>query len=85
MKFGGTSVGSAQRIKSIARIVTDHLSKKEKVVVVVSAMNGVTDRLLACAKAAVMKDRVELDRNFSILYELHIRTVNELNFHKDEE
>lgn len=84
MKFGGTSVGSTQRIKSIARIIVDHHGKKEKVVVVVSAMNGVTDRLLACAKAAVMKDKVELDRNFSILYELHMKTVDELNLQRGE-
>lgn len=84
MKFGGTSVGNAQRIKSVAKIVVDYFQKNGKVVVVVSAMSGVTDRLLACVKMAVMKDRVELDRNFSILRQLHIKTVHELNLDNGE-
>ncbi len=46
MKFGGSSVGSAERIKNVAKIVLD-ARKKGDVVVVVSAMQGVTDKLLA--------------------------------------
>lgn len=84
MKFGGTSVGNAERINNIAKIVVDHFHKKGKVVMVVSAMNGVTDKLLTCAKMAVNKDRVELDRNFSMLYGLHNKTVNELGLDNDE-
>lgn len=84
MKFGGTSVGNAGRINNIAKIVVDHFNKKGKVAVVVSAMNGVTDKLLSCVKMAVNKDRVELDRDFSILYELHTKTVNELRLDNDE-
>lgn len=46
MKFGGSSVGSAERIKNVAKIVLD-ARKKGGVAVVVSAMQGVTDKLLA--------------------------------------
>lgn len=84
MKFGGTSVGNAQRIKNIARIVVDHFHKKGKVVVVVSALNGVTDKLLTCAKMAVQKNRLELDRNYSFLQNLHIKTVDELTLMENE-
>ena len=48
-KFGGTSVGSVERIKAVA----EHIAKKrklgERIVVVVSAMSGETNRLIALA------------------------------------
>ncbi len=46
MKFGGSSVGSAERIKDVCKIVAG-AAKKDGVAVVVSAMGGVTDKLLA--------------------------------------
>jgi len=49
-KFGGTSVGSLERISHVARIVKDTRSKGHDVVVVVSAMNGETDKLIGLAK-----------------------------------
>lgn len=45
MKFGGSSIGSAERIKNVTKIVLD-AKKKGGVAVVVSAMQGVTDKLL---------------------------------------
>ena len=52
MKFGGTSVGSADRIAQAARLVTDQLSKGHRVAVVTSAMSGVTNMLIDTARAA---------------------------------
>ncbi|MBC8448403.1 MAG: aspartate kinase [Chloroflexi bacterium] len=49
MKFGGTSVGDAQRIAAVADIVRGN---ENKTVVVVSAMSGVTDSLIQAARAA---------------------------------
>jgi len=45
-KFGGTSVGSPERIKNVARLVAGAQAKGNRVAVVVSAMSGETDRLL---------------------------------------
>lgn len=45
-KFGGTSVGDIPRIKNVARKVKFELDKKNKVIVVVSAMSGVTNQLV---------------------------------------
>lgn len=56
MKFGGTSVGSAERMKNVAEIVTDTAQRAE-VVVVVSAMGGVTDMLIRAASEASQGDR----------------------------
>jgi aspartate kinase len=49
-KYGGTSVGSAERIKNVARRVAHWSSKGHQIVVVVSAMAGETNRLIALAK-----------------------------------
>lgn len=50
-KFGGTSVGSIERIKATAQIVKMELDKGSQVAVVVSAMSGETNRLLAMANS----------------------------------
>jgi len=49
-KYGGTSVGSTERIKNVARRVAHHHRQGHQMVVVVSAMSGETNRLLALAK-----------------------------------
>ncbi|MBM3846201.1 MAG: aspartate kinase [Verrucomicrobia bacterium] len=49
-KFGGTSVGNTDRIKNVARRVAEHRKRGDQVVVVVSAMSGVTDGLIKMAK-----------------------------------
>jgi aspartate kinase len=49
-KFGGTSVGNTDRIKNVATRVARYRAKGDQVVVVVSAMSGVTDNLIKLAK-----------------------------------
>ena len=49
-KFGGTSVGSVERIKSVAEKVKRAHDRGDRIVVVVSAMSGETNRLLALAR-----------------------------------
>jgi aspartate kinase len=49
-KYGGTSVGSTERIKNVARRVAKWHQAGHQVVVVVSAMSGETNRLIALAK-----------------------------------
>ncbi|MDB5811132.1 MAG: aspartate kinase [Betaproteobacteria bacterium] len=49
-KYGGTSVGSPERIKNVARRVARWQGQGHQVVVVVSAMSGETNRLIALAK-----------------------------------
>jgi aspartate kinase len=52
MKFGGTSVGSKEAILQAASIVKEQASKWDQMIVVVSAMKGVTNNLIQCAKSA---------------------------------
>ncbi len=49
-KFGGTSVGNTDRIKNVASRVAKYRAQGDQVVVVVSAMSGVTDSLIRLAK-----------------------------------
>ena len=49
-KYGGTSVGSPERIKNVAQRVAKYRAQGHQVVVVVSAMSGETNRLIALAK-----------------------------------
>jgi len=47
LKFGGTSVGTIEKIKKVANIIKKRLSEGNQIIVVVSAMSGVTDELKA--------------------------------------
>lgn len=55
LKFGGTSVGSVKSILSLKRIVESE-AKKQPVIVVVSALGGITDKLLATSQLALKGD-----------------------------
>ncbi len=56
MKFGGTSVGSAERMEGVAEILREQ-AERSGLVVVVSAMGGVTDMLIRAATQASHGDR----------------------------
>src|SRR3989442_2321403 len=49
-KYGGTSVANTARIKNVAARVAKYRAQSDQVVVVVSAMSGVTDNLIKLAK-----------------------------------
>ena len=51
LKFGGTSVGTIKRIKSVARIIVSYYKKNYRVIVVSSAMSGVTNGLIKQANS----------------------------------
>ncbi|MDC3068720.1 aspartate kinase [Candidatus Pelagibacter sp.] len=57
LKFGGTSVGTIKKIKKVAEIIANYKKKKYKVIVVSSAMSGVTNELI--------KKSSEISGNFS--------------------
>ena len=50
LKFGGTSVGTIEKIKKIALIISNYIKKKYKVVVISSAMSGATNELIKKSK-----------------------------------
>ncbi len=64
MKFGGTSMGSAERIRVSAGICAGE-QRKRPVVVVVSAMSKITDLLLDTLKRAEAGDEAGMESNLS--------------------
>lgn len=77
MKFGGTSMGSAERIQVAASICAKQKAQRP-VVAVVSAMSGVTDLLLAALRHAEADDEAGVDSSVRTLADRHERACNEL-------
>jgi aspartate kinase len=77
MKFGGTSMGSAGRIRSAAAICEEQ-HKARPTAVVVSAMSKVTDLLLDTLRHAEGGDEGGMDRNLTALFEKHKVCCGEL-------
>lgn len=79
MKFGGTSVGNGNRIMHVAKIIKDY-SENDRVVVVVSAMSGVTDRLIEVFKLFQKGQPSEGLVILGQLYENHVLVLDEFGF-----
>ena len=71
LKFGGTSVGSVDSILSVKKIVE---AIEEPVIVVVSALGGITDKLLKTASMATNGD-VAYEREFSEIVARHLDVI----------
>ena len=76
MKFGGTSVADAPAFENVARIVATQ--RQASPVVVVSAMSGVTDRLLAATTIASQRNAREAISSLEDLFERHNREAKQL-------
>lgn len=79
LKFGGTSVGSVESITSLKNIVE---AEEEKVVVVVSALGGITDKLIATSRLAV-EGNEGYKAEFEAMAERHHTMINAII--RDEE
>jgi aspartate kinase len=77
MKFGGTSVAAGENIRRVANIVADSVKKDYRVVVVVSALAGVTNQLVEEAEQAKKKDEKQIQGFTKKLVEKHVATVTE--------
>jgi len=75
MKFGGTSVGSAERMRGVAKLVKERFDRRP--LVVASAMSKVTDQLIKGARQALKRD-AEADEVLLDLRKRHETTINEL-------
>jgi len=78
MKFGGTSLGDGEAINRAVDIVCQTLKDKGLVVVVVSAMSGVTDTLLAAATSAAQGDAETFRRARWRLTDRHRLAITEV-------
>ncbi len=78
MKFGGTSVGSAEAIAQVADIVGRSCADHERILVVCSAMGGVTDLLIQGAQSAAAGDAARYQTNAALLRRKHEDAIRAL-------
>jgi len=77
MKFGGTSLGSAERIRVAAGICREQKGRRP-VIAVVSAMSQVTDLLLNTLRHAEAGDQAGIESNLGRLAQRHLETCDQL-------
>ena len=78
MKFGGTSIGNAERIINVANVIKDNLEKKP--IVVVSAITKVTDALIKLANESIQGKG---EGTFKFIKKTHYDILKELNIGQD--
>ncbi len=76
LKFGGTSVGSADRMKEVAKLV----NRNEKQIVVLSAMSGTTNCLVQIAENLYAKKNSKANQLINQLEKKYKQVVSELLF-----
>ena len=74
LKFGGTSVGSVESILSLKAIVEKE-AQKQPVIIVVSALGGITDKLLATSQLALKGDEAWKEE-FQAMVDRHHKMID---------
>lgn len=82
LKFGGTSVGSSSNINKVINILESY-AKNSTVACVVSAVGGITDKLLLAGEQAKNKDYTFED-TFNTIKDIHTNIIKELNPNQNE-
>ncbi len=78
MKFGGTSVGNAAALQQVIQICKRARRGGNEIVLVVSAMSGITDLLLGSARKAEAGDKQEVKRAHQELLDRHQAVIEDL-------
>jgi len=76
MKFGGTSVGDVERLREVTEIVRS--GRERRLVVIASAMSGVTDLLLSTAQSALRKENSKVGEAIEALSLKHTQIADVL-------
>jgi len=76
LKFGGTSVGSAKNINKVISILNNY-AERDSIICVVSAVGGITDKLIVVGELAVSKNENYIE-GFEAIKQIHIDIINEL-------
>lgn len=78
MKFGGTSVGSPERMQTVIDLVCDRKRTKSSPIVVLSAMSGVTNMLIEGAQLALKRQLPEAMAKLQEIRQKHEHAINQL-------
>lgn len=76
LKFGGTSVGSVDALKALMNVVKANLDQEEQIIIIVSAMGGITNQLITTAENAV--NGIDYSEFLKELEKRHFHVVREL-------
>jgi aspartate kinase len=76
MKFGGTAVDSAEKVRNVAKLVKSYRDKGNELVCVVSAVRGMTDGLLSMGDSVRRGDRASIEEFVSKSRKIHVDIVN---------
>lgn len=72
MKFGGTAVDSADKVKHVAKLIKSYKDRGDDVVCVVSAVRGMTDGLLSIAESVRRGDKASIDDFVKKALKMHV-------------
>lgn len=76
MKFGGTSVGDADAMKAVVKIIAAESHNWKNIVVVISALSGVTNLLIEAALSSARGNRNQVETNIRTIRLKHYETIN---------
>ncbi|MEM2937227.1 MAG: aspartate kinase [Candidatus Bathyarchaeia archaeon] len=87
MKFGGTSVASWENIKRIAELIAHHIRQGHKIVAVVSALDGITEKLSEAAESAEKREKGFINPFRQEMLDKHVKLAEKVirNPHIQEE
>jgi len=77
MKFGGTSVATGENTRKIAKLIASNINKGHQVVAVVSAIDGVTEKLIEAAERAEKRDKDFINKFKQELLDKHLKVAEE--------
>lgn len=80
LKFGGTSVKNSESIHRVYEIIKNQINNNEELLIVVSAMSGITDLFL---KVSETNDEKELSESLNAIKLIHLNEVEKLNLGED--
>jgi aspartate kinase len=78
MKFGGTSLGSANRFREVFAIVRKSWQLGNTPVIVLSAMSGITNALISCANQAAKRNLDRTLKELKVIRQSHLILASEL-------
>jgi len=78
LKFGGTSVGTAERFAGVLKLLSKVEERNESAVIVLSAMSGVTNTLIEGAQRAVNRDLKGALQQLAVIRDMHEQCVENL-------
>jgi len=76
MKFGGTAINSANKIIHVANLIKSQKEGNNQVIVVISAMRGMTDEILAMSEDIKKGDKVSITSFLKSIREIHLSIID---------